>query len=304
MFGDGVDAGQTTIRLRHAYGELGNGGAGQTNHAVHGRRRVPQRGRLLGPERHGVLPQPAAALHRGHVDTQHDHRARASGRQRRCGLHPDLGWQRGRQFPVPDLSAEYPHGDQKWGYCQLAGIVRRSSGRTSRGGDRTSRQPTGWGGTLQRRTSTRQDGRAALAQGVYGEGIENYMNDAPIDVARGRTPAISINAVQRRGAAGRRHRAFVDHTWNEKYQQLVRLRANVDIDNSLGQSANAFQMGSTRSPTCIARRFPNCHVRCRSSAGSIARTMLTASVSPPTSVRAHVQVSFKYNFSIASGGGN
>src|SRR5688500_18575411 len=30
MFGTGVDAGQTTFRLRHAYGELGQFGAGQT----------------------------------------------------------------------------------------------------------------------------------------------------------------------------------------------------------------------------------------------------------------------------------
>src|SRR5436190_10177181 len=30
LFGTGVDAGQTTLRLRHAYGELGQWGAGQT----------------------------------------------------------------------------------------------------------------------------------------------------------------------------------------------------------------------------------------------------------------------------------
>ena len=30
MFGTGVDAGQTTFRLRHAYGEMGQLGAGQT----------------------------------------------------------------------------------------------------------------------------------------------------------------------------------------------------------------------------------------------------------------------------------
>ena len=30
LFGTGVDAGQTTIRLRHAYGELGQFGVGQT----------------------------------------------------------------------------------------------------------------------------------------------------------------------------------------------------------------------------------------------------------------------------------
>ena len=30
LFGTGVDEGQTTFRLRHAYGELGGFGAGQT----------------------------------------------------------------------------------------------------------------------------------------------------------------------------------------------------------------------------------------------------------------------------------
>ena len=30
LFGTGVDAGQTTFRLRHAYGELGSVGVGQT----------------------------------------------------------------------------------------------------------------------------------------------------------------------------------------------------------------------------------------------------------------------------------
>ena len=30
LFGTGVDEGQTTFRLRHAYGELGQFGAGQT----------------------------------------------------------------------------------------------------------------------------------------------------------------------------------------------------------------------------------------------------------------------------------
>ena len=62
LFGTGVDAGQTTIRLRHAYGELGQFGAGQYVEPVHGHRRVPEHGRVLGPHRDGVLPQRPAPL--------------------------------------------------------------------------------------------------------------------------------------------------------------------------------------------------------------------------------------------------
>ena len=48
MFGTGVDEGQTTFRLRHAYGELGQFGAGQYLEPVHGHRRVPQLARVPG----------------------------------------------------------------------------------------------------------------------------------------------------------------------------------------------------------------------------------------------------------------
>ena len=48
MFGTGVDEGQTTFRLRHAYGELGAFGAGQYLEPVHGHRRVPELARVPG----------------------------------------------------------------------------------------------------------------------------------------------------------------------------------------------------------------------------------------------------------------
>ena len=42
LFGVGVDAGQTTFRLRHAWGELGQFGAGQYLEHVHGPGRVSE----------------------------------------------------------------------------------------------------------------------------------------------------------------------------------------------------------------------------------------------------------------------
>ena len=84
LFGTGVDEGQTTFRLRHAYGELGAFGAGQYLDALHGHRRVPQLARVLGPHGHGVLPQRAGALDAGERRrAQRDARARAARRQRR-----------------------------------------------------------------------------------------------------------------------------------------------------------------------------------------------------------------------------
>ena len=76
---------------------------------------------------------------------------------------------------------------------------------------------------------------------VYGEGIENYMNDAPADIgieATGSaTTPIEGVALPVMGIV-----AFLDHTWNEKYSTSVGY-SMVDIDNSDGQSPNAFHRG-------------------------------------------------------------
>ncbi len=50
LFGTGVDSGQTTFRLRHAWGELGAFGAGQYLEPVHRPRCVPQFARVLGAD--------------------------------------------------------------------------------------------------------------------------------------------------------------------------------------------------------------------------------------------------------------
>ena len=48
LFGTGVDAGQTTFRLRHAYGELGTLRSGPDVEPVHGPGRLPQLDRVPG----------------------------------------------------------------------------------------------------------------------------------------------------------------------------------------------------------------------------------------------------------------
>ena len=48
LFGTGVDSGQTTFRLRHAWGELGTFGAGQYLEPIHRPGRLPQLARVPG----------------------------------------------------------------------------------------------------------------------------------------------------------------------------------------------------------------------------------------------------------------
>ena len=84
MFGVGGDAGQTTIRLRHAWGQWKQFGAGQTNSQFMDVGRVPERPRLLGPERDAVLPERPGVL--GAVQRRQLERARrdrGAGRERR-----------------------------------------------------------------------------------------------------------------------------------------------------------------------------------------------------------------------------
>ena len=84
LFGTGVDSGQTTFRLRHAWGELGAFGAGQYLEPIHRPGRVSELARVLGPDRSRVVPERPAPLDADQQRQQFVHgRTRAAGRQRR-----------------------------------------------------------------------------------------------------------------------------------------------------------------------------------------------------------------------------
>ena len=62
LFGTGVDEGQTTFRLRHAYGEINGFGAGQTWSVFMDPDNFPNSLEYLGTDRHGHVPQRPGAL--------------------------------------------------------------------------------------------------------------------------------------------------------------------------------------------------------------------------------------------------
>jgi hypothetical protein len=243
LFGTGVDAGQTTFRLRHAYGELGPVGAGQTwspfmdidvfpntleywgpNGMVFFRNVQVRWMPIKGDSRVTIaLERPGASADQG----------RYADRVELQGVTPKLD--------LPVLSGEARLG-RMWGYVEVAGILRRIRW-VDQDGDQFDLGGTavGWGVNLSSnlKFSPKDIGRFQV---VYGEGIQNYMNDAPADVgvrnnfSDPRRPIEGV-ALPVLGVV-----AFLDHTWNERFTSSVGYSL-LDIQNSDGQSPSAFNQG-------------------------------------------------------------
>jgi hypothetical protein len=243
LFGTGVDAGQTTFRLRHAYGELGHFGAGQTWSPFMDIDVFPNSLEYWGPNGMVFFRNVQARWMPIQGETRLTialERPGASGDLGDYGDRVELGDVRGR-FPVPDLSAEY-HLGQPWGYVEVAGIVRRiewddfvDDAFDFSGG------ATGWGVNLSSNIKAGADNVLRL-QAVYGEGIENYMNDAPVDIAIEPNPGDPVSPVEGVAVPVLGLVGFLDHTWNEKWSSSVGY-SRLDIDNTEGQTDDSFSLG-------------------------------------------------------------
>ena len=244
LFGTGVDAGQTTFRLRHAYGELGHFGAGQTwspfmdidvfpnsleywgpNGMVFFRnvqfRWMPLKGRN---EVTIAIERPGASGDQGQF----------SDRIELQGIRP--------KFDLPDLSGHIRF-TRDWGYFQAAGMVRRIKWvDTIDDAFDLGGQATGAGLNLTSNLNLSKNDIARLAF-VYGQGIQNYMNDAPVDVGiritDGSNPRRPIEGVALPLVS---MVAFLDHNWNKRFSTAVGY-SMLNIDNSNGQTADAFHRG-------------------------------------------------------------
>jgi len=241
LFGVGVDAGQTTIRLRHAYGELGQFGAGQTWSPFMDIDVFPNSVEYWGPNGMAFFRNVQVRwmpLKGESFATIALERPGASGDG---GLYADRIQEQGVQgrFALPDLSGEYRKA-MPWGYVEGAGIVRQIKwDDTNPAAPDLSGDATGWGFNLS--SNIKLEKSTARLSVLYGEGIENYLNDAPVDVA---VDSIGPAANQLEGKAlpilG--VSAFLDINWNERWSSTVGY-SMVDIDNTNGQRPDAFKTG-------------------------------------------------------------
>src|SRR5947207_507777 len=292
LFGTGVDAGQTTFRLRHAYGELGHFGAGQYWSVFVDPDVFPNTNEYWGPN--GIpwfrnvqfrwiplmgknsitigLERPGAGADLG----------RAADRIEIQGVKP--------RFPLPDLTANVRF-ERDWGHFQASGVVREIK----------------WVDTVADNFDL---GGSAVGAGVslnsglnfgkkdvgkfsftYGHGIQNYMNDAPVDVgialthsANPRTPikgvALPMWAVM----------AYLDHTWNKRFSSSLGY-SMLNISNSEGQTPDAFRRGHYASGNLLFYPVDNVMVGAELIWGRRENFL-----DDFKSDDVHLQFSFKYNF--------
>ncbi len=239
LFGVGVDAGQTTPRLRHAWAELGEFGAGQTWSLFMDPDVFPNTIDYWGPTGMMFLrnPQLRWTPYRG------------SGSQFAIALEsPSSALDTGKiqdidpednplsiqsENNLPDLTAQWrASGD--WGHAQLAGLLRSVGYETenTRNGE-PSGDELGWG--LNASTSIAFGARDKLhLQLAYGEGIASYINDGGNDLA----PNDDIDGAEVLPLLGAL--LYFDHYWSERWSSSIGWSI-AEQDTTDGQFGSAYE---------------------------------------------------------------
>ena len=293
LFGTGSDAGQTTFRLRHAWGEYGNWGAGQTWSPFMDIDVFPNTLEYWGPSgmvffRNVQLRfMPIQGKNELHIALE---RPGASGDTGVLVGQPEVA-DLSPRFPLPDLSAHY-RMNRDWGHVQIAGILRYMEwdDATPTPVD-SSGDATGWGVNLSGTLKVLGDDTLRM-QVVYGEGIENYMNDATSDVGAVVTDGVVTGeTLPILGVV-----AFYDRTWNSTWTSSIGYSL-VDIDNSNAQTASSFSKGQYAIVNLLNHSVENLMWGAELQYGK--RDNFTDGFS---SDDVRVQFSFKYNFGYSWGG--
>jgi outer membrane DcaP-like protein len=243
LFGVGVDAGQTTFRLRHAYGEIGHFGAGQTWSPFMDIDVFPNSIEYWGPNGMAFFRNVQVRwmpLQGDSFATIALERPGASADASDFADRIEIQNLRGR-FPYPDLSGEYRHAGD-WGYVEIAGIVRYMKWDDTLA-DQFDLSGSAWGWGLNLSSNIKTANNVIRLSAVYGEGVENYMNDAPVDVGAKLQPGNPRTPIDGEPLPLLGLVAFVDHTWSAKASSAIGW-SMLDIDNSDGQSASAFSRGN------------------------------------------------------------
>ena len=295
LFGVGVDQGQTTIRLRHAYGELGQFGAGQTESPFMDLDVFPNSLDYWGPN--GMLFFRNVQVRWMPIQGEHS----LTVALERPGASADAGVYADRiqiqnikaRFPLPDLSAGYKYSGD-WGYFKVAGMLREMKwDDTLQDEFDLSGSATGWGISLSSNIKVNED--TIRLQFIDGAGVQNYFNDAPVDVGIKNNFSNPVTPVTGEALPIRGYVAFLDHTWNEKFTSAVGY-SRVDIDNSDGQASDAYKSGQYALGNLLYYPAKNVMM------GAELQYGWRENVDGFTSDDYRIQFSFKYNFSASIGG--
>ena len=245
LFGTGVDEGQTTFRLRHAWGEVGAFGAGQTWSPFMDPDVFPNSMEYWGPT--GMVFFRNVQFR--WTPLREDDRSFMVALER-PGASGDAGNFADRieleniqaRFPMPDVSAAYKQ-NMGWGYVRAAGILRMIRWDDLLEDDQfdLSGSATGWGLNFSSNINATPNDVVRL-QFAVGEGIQNYMNDSPVDIGIKNNFSDPVTPILGEPLPIIGLVAFLDHKFNDKFSSTFGYSLQ-DIDNSDGQAPDAFKRG-------------------------------------------------------------
>ena len=291
MFGVGVDEGQTTMRLRQAYGEVGKFLAGQTETPFQDRDLWPNTIEYWGPT--GMVFFRNVQIRYAPLQGDNEiyialERPGASADQGTFADRTELDSVRGKN-PLPDLSAHYRRAGN-WGHVQLAGMLRKLEWVDihTTGGYDLSGHTTGWGLHL---STVLNLGKAAKFRGsiVHGEGIQNYMQDAPVDVGAIST-GNSSKPVDGKALPLTGYVAYIDCNLSDAWW-ITGGYSSVTIDNTADAAATSYKKGDYATLTLGTTPFRNAMAAIELQYGK--RENFNGFTSDDTKV----QISIKYSFS-------
>ena len=299
LFGVGNQAGETNFRLRHAYGELGQFLAGQTWSPFMDPDVFPNSVEYWGPN--GMVFFRNVQFRWQPINNGNKQVMIALERP---GASADLGRIQDRdiiqgvqfRFPAPDVSGRVRYGGKRT-YLQLAGMFRYIAWDDNAPTATTniSGHTYGWGvhGSSNVGVGEKDTVKMSL---VYGHGVENYMNDAPVDVAprinfgNARTP-IGGDPLPVLGVV-----AFYDHYWSEKWSSSAGYSL-LNISNVPLQLPNSFHRGHYALGDLLYYPVKNVMV-----GGELIWGRRENFADGFNADDFHIQFSFKYNFSYKIGG--
>jgi hypothetical protein len=259
MFGVGRDAGLTTIRLRHAWGQWKQIGAGQTNSQFMDVDVFPNILDYWGPN--GMLFFRNVQVF---WEPYRDGDSNARVAIENPGASADGGLLSDRielqnvkaRFTMPDITGHYRLG-RSWGHAQVGGVVRRLGYDDLLPNDRFNLDGHVWGWGISGSSIVKVGSRDVLRlQAVYGPGIENYFNDAPVDVGAETNPGNAVTPFVGKALSVLGLSMYVDHNWNSKWSTAAGY-ARVDVDNSNLQKPAAFKIGQYGSANLLCAPVKN-----------------------------------------------
>ena len=257
MFGTGVDAGQTTIRLRHAWGEIGAWGAGQTDSPFEDPDVWPNSLEYWGPT--GMVFFRNVQLRWTPMTGDRTlmfalERPGASGD---AGVYSDrieIQNVKGRNV-LPDFSGAYKVS-QKWGHVRVGGMLRKITWDDLLA-DRFELGDSvlGWGLNFTSVLNVSPNDVLRL-QYAYGRGIENYMQDSPVDVGIQNNLSNPVTPILGKPLPITGIVVFLDHNWNKQMSSSVGYSSQ-DIDNTNAQAPSAFHAGKYALGNLLYSPVPN-----------------------------------------------